>query len=114
MTCIDTKEVEIFLENTAKSLVANSSVTSIGSKLVELVNSGMSVSCPSAEGYKFVVHATVQEEWGQGSLVGAKCEWDNKNDKVISITHNTDRINICIVVFFVHIEDEVDSDDGDR
>ena len=70
----------------------------------------------SADGFKFVVHATVQEQWGQGSLVGAKCEWDNTRDKVVSVTHNTEKVNVCLVVFFVHIEEEEEqeSDSGDE
>ena len=60
-----------------------------------------------------MVHATVQEQWGQGSLIGAKCEWDVKRDTVVSVTHNTDKINVCLVVFFIHIDDVEDSDSGD-
>ena len=47
--------------------------------------------------------------------MGAKCEWDNTRDKVVSVTHNTEKVNVCLVVFFVHIEeDEEESDSGDE
>ena len=93
-----------------------STLSQVGTQLVELVNTGLPASCPSADGFKFIVHATVQEQWGQGSLVGAKCEWDNTRDKVVSVTHNTEKVNVCLVVFFVHIEEEEEeeSDSGDE
>jgi len=115
---LNRQEVEKFLLTTTKVAmtempkeVTSSNLNQLGTKLVEVVNSNLSNTCPSTEGFKFVVHATVQEQWGQGSLVGAKCEWDNTRDQVVSVDHKTDKVSVCLVVFFVHIEEESDSDD---
>eukprot|EP00090_Calanus_glacialis_P014458 TRINITY_DN23246_c0_g1_i2.p1 TRINITY_DN23246_c0_g1~~TRINITY_DN23246_c0_g1_i2.p1 ORF type:complete len:122 (-),score=67.07 TRINITY_DN23246_c0_g1_i2:136-501(-) len=117
---LNQQEVEKFLMATTSKVMAKgkefttSTLSQVGTQLVELVNTGLPGSCPSADGFKFIVHATVQEQWGQGSLVGAKCEWDNTRDKVVSVTHNTEKVNVCLVVFFVHIEEEEESDSGDE
>ena len=112
------REVEKFLLASTSKVVAgmakectSNNLSQVGTQVVEMVNSNLSTVCPSTEGFKFVVHATVQEQWGQGSLVGAKCEWDNTRDQVASVTHITDKLNVCVVVFFVHIEEESDSEE---
>ena len=109
---INMQEVEQFLQATTSQVISLEYTTStlfkVGNKLVELVNIGLSHNCPSADGFKFVVHATVQEQWGQGCLLGASCKWDWVRDKVISISHNTDKISVCLVVFFVKLEGQVE------
>ena len=116
---LNRQEVEKYLLATTSKLTGvgkeytDNTLSQVGTKLVEVINSGLSAACPSTEGFKFVVHATVQEQWGQGSLMGAKCEWDTARDKVVSVTHNTDKINVCLVVFFVHIEEEEEEEESD-
>ena len=116
---LNRQEVEKFLITTTREVMAempkdvtSTTLNQLGTKLVEVVNSTLSNTCPTTEGFKFVVHATVQEQWGQGSLVGAKCEWDTTRDQVVSVDHKTDKVSVCLVVFFVHIEEE-DSDSDD-
>jgi len=113
---INRQEVEKFLFSTTSKVIkeTTSTLSQVGTQLVELVNKNLADSCPSADGFKFVVHATVQEQWGQGSLVGAKCEWDCTRDQVVTINHETDKVNVSLGVFFVNIEQEDDSDSEDE
>eukprot|EP00092_Neocalanus_flemingeri_P005894 GFUD01006343.1.p1 GENE.GFUD01006343.1~~GFUD01006343.1.p1 ORF type:complete len:123 (-),score=60.37 GFUD01006343.1:108-476(-) len=117
---VNRDEVEKFLLASTTQVTAagkeytTSTLSQVGTQLVELINTGLSANCPSADGFKFVVHATVQEQWGQGSQTGARCEWDCARDQVVSVTHNTDKVTVCLVVFFVHIEEqEEDSESGE-
>ena len=115
---LNKKDVENFLHTTNSKLITefpkemtSSSLNHVGTKVVEMVNANLTNACPSTEGFKFVVHATVQEQWGQGSLMGAQCEWDNTRDQVVSINHKTDKVSVCLVVFFVHIDEEEEESD---
>ena len=50
-----------------------------------------------------------QEQWGQGSLVGGRCEWDTARDQVVSTSTDTDKINVSLQVFFVNTQDAEDT-----
>ena len=49
-----------------------------------------------------------QEQWGQGSLVGGRCEWDTARDQVVTTSTDTDKINVSLQVFFVNTQDAED------
>ena len=112
---INVHEVEYFLQATTRQVTSKeytpSTLSKVGTQLVELVKTGFSHNCPSTDGFKFVVHATVQEQWGHGVglpaegqvQVGGSGDW--VRDKVVCITHYTDKISVCLVVFFVLIEE---------
>jgi len=74
------------------------------------VNSSLQQHCPSTEGFKFVVQAVVQEQWGQGGVVGARCQWDQARDLVVSVRQDTSKLDICLIVFFVQPQDESDEE----
>lgn len=119
---ISKSEVENFLRSSIKEVlsregsekgVSQSSskhLSSLSSFLVERVNSSLAQACPSIEGFKFVVQAVVQEQWGQGGLVGARCQWDNRRDTVVSVQQETEKLDVCVIVFFVHTEEESDEE----
>jgi hypothetical protein len=53
----------------------------------------------------------VQEQWGQGSLVGARCLWDNSRDLVVSVNKDTDKVSLTLSAFFVANEDNSDTEE---
>jgi len=106
---VDRGEVEKYLTKTINCFIKkiNSKVNEdLGKKLVEQVNVELSSACPSTEGFRFVVQAVVQEQWGQGSLVGARCLWDNSRDLVVSVNKDTDKVSLTLSVFFVANEED--------
>lgn len=48
------------LETASREYKQIKSLTVLGSKLVEQINAELPKTCPSVEGFKYVVHATVQ------------------------------------------------------
>jgi len=85
-----------------------------GHKLVELINQELPSACPSAEGFRFVVSATVTEEWGQGCSQGARCLWDNSRDTVINVERATARGHVSVAVFFVADLESPDSSEEEE
>jgi len=114
-TVIDRKSVENYLNTTVKKFTdrrtSSRNTSLIGSQLVEEINKNLPENCPSVENFKFIVHATVQEQWGQGSLIGAKCTWDLSRDTVVNVNYDTQRHNVSLQVFFVYINDDEDEDE---
>jgi len=111
---IDKKEVENYLNKTVNKFINKCDLKisdETGKKLVEQVNLELSDSCPSTEGFKFVVEVVLQEQFGQGSLVGAMCHWDNNRDSYVTITMETDKLCLSLAVFFVAIEEDEESSD---
>jgi len=110
---VNRREVEKYLTaavNSHLSKIENKLNEEVGKSLVEKVNLELSAACPSTEGFRFVVQTVVQEQWGQGSLVGARCLWDNSRDLVVSVARDTDKISLTLSVFFVANEEEEESD----
>jgi len=111
---IDKREVENYLNKTVTKFVNKCDwkiSDEFGKKLVEQVNLELSDSCPSTEGFKFVVEVVLQEQFGQGSLVGAMCHWDNTRDSYVTVTMDTDKLCLSLAVFFVAIEEDEESSD---
>ena len=65
---------------------------------------GGSLPLEHLQGYKYVVHATMQEQWGQGSLVGGRCHWDQTTDSVVSVCLDTDTCSLRWGQSFEHFE----------
>lgn len=111
---IDHKSVENYLNTAVKKFTdrrtSSRNTSLIGSQLVEEINKNLLEKCPSVDNFKFIVHATVQEQWGQGSLIGAKCTWDTSRDTVVSVNYDTQKHNVSLQIFFVSINDEEDED----
>lgn len=110
---VNREEVEKYLTTTVNSHLSKEDSKlneDVGKRLVEKVNLELSSACPSTEGFRFVVQTVVQEQWGQGSLVGARCLWDNSRDLVVSVARDTDKISLTLSVFFVANEEEEESD----
>ena len=53
----------------------------------------------------------IQDNYGQGSLVGGKCEWDVNTDDTVSATLDLEKVSLVVVVFFVAIDDSSESEE---
>ena len=53
----------------------------------------------------------IQDNYGQGSLTGGKCEWDDARDDFVRAALDLEKISLVVVVFFVSIDDSSDSEE---
>ena len=157
---LDKDQIEKYLMDRMNKLTQKylaSKTESLGkfsSSLVETLNDELPKKCPSVEGFKYVVHATVQVGWslgrgtwlanssivclwkrwqdfrtvrqsidrthwslsdwyisvqdnyGQGSLLGGQCQWDPSTDDFVKANLQLQKLSLGAVVFFVSIDDE--------
>lgn len=124
---VDQKEVKDCILSVVKKVVADhckqikTESGDVGEKFcLQLVsdvssqlNSEVGNNCPSTEGYKYVVHVTLQERWGQGSLVGGRALWDKANDTVVSQNYDTEQLSLVSSVYFLKMKDEDTEDESE-
>ena len=53
----------------------------------------------------------IQDNYGQGSLEGGKCQWDVTRDDFVRAALDLEKISLVVVVFFVSIDDSSDSEE---
>ena len=74
MTKLDKDQIEKYLLDRMNGLTQKyldcktESLGKFSSSLVEIINDELPNKCPSVEGFKYVVHATVQVGWSQSDF----------------------------------------------
>ena len=60
--------------------------------------------------YLAVLFIDIQDNYGQGSLMGGKCEWDVNTDDFVRAALDLEKISLVVVVFFLAIDDSCESE----
>ena len=64
-----------------------------------------------AGSWYLTIFIVIQDNYGQGSLLGGKCEWDVDKDDFVRAALELEKISLVVVVFFVSIDDSESEED---